>query len=388
MRRHLWVRWGLIFLGWTLVGLFFGSQLYLLSALGFGMPVTWTRACTSGLADWYIWGALAPLVFWFGRRFRLGRGTWPVCLLLHLITSVILALIQLLLTTSLAEFIELFGGRPFPFLVGLRFALAVKFHWNVVIYWAILGLGHALLYYREFRERELRATQLESQLARAQLQALKVQLHPHFLFNTLNAISALIFEDPEAADRMITYLSELLRMTLESSGEQEVPLRQELHYLDRYLTILKARFGDRLTTLLDIEADVYDALVPNLVLQPLVENAIRHGIGPRAVPGRIEISARSLGQTLCLRVYDNGAGIPSEDGAVLKEGVGLGNTRARLQQLYGAAQKLVLTNAPHGGLVVTLEFPLHIEPLGSAMTEMEKNGENPRSHSGRRTAGA
>lgn len=388
MGRRRWVKWGLIFLGWTLIGLFFGSQLYLLSSLGFGMPMTWGRASVSGLADWYIWGALAPLVFWFSRCFRLGRGTWPAILLLHLASSLALALVQLLLTTALAELLESIGGKPFPFLTGLRFALAVKFHWNVVIYWAILGLSHALAYYRESRERELRGSQLESQLAQAQLQSLKAQLHPHFLFNTLNAISELIFEDPEGADRMITHLSELLRATLEASGDQEVPLRQELDFLERYLEIQKARFGDRLTTLLDVDPGVWDALVPNLVLQPLVENAIRYGTGPRSAPGRIEIHARPQDQMLCLRICDNGPGLPKGGASAVKEGVGLGNTRARLRQLYGAAQSLAFSNAPGGGLVVTLVLPLRTEPLGGAATETEKNGENPGADRGRRAAGA
>lgn len=355
-------RWLLIFLGWTLIGLFFGSQLYLFSALGFGMLMSWERALGSGLADWYVWGALVPLVFWISHRFRLGRGTWPGMLLLHLSFSVILSLLQLLLTTALAESFAWIGGKPFPFLRGLGFALAVKFHWNVVIYWAIVGLSHALAYSRESREQELRASRLESQLAQAQIEALKTQLHPHFLFNTLNAISELIYENPEAAERMIAHLSELLRTTLEASGDQEVPLRQELDFLQRYLEIQEVRFGDRLTTRLDVDPGVRDALVPNLILQPLVENAIRHGIGPRSVPGRIEIHARSQKEMLCLQVCDNGSGLPNNDLSAIKEGVGLGNTRARLRQLYGAAQNLALSNPSGGGLVVTLMLPLRTDP--------------------------
>jgi two-component system, LytTR family, sensor kinase len=305
-----WTKGGLIVLGWTLIGLFFGSQFYLFSALGFGMPTTWSRAFASGLADWYLWGALAPLVFWFSRRFRLGRGTWPACLLLHLVSSVALALVQLLLTTALAELVEWIAGKPFPFLAGLCFALVVKFHWNIVIYWAILGLSHALTYYRESRERELHAAKLQAQLVQAQLQSLKTQLHPHFLFNSLNGISELIYEDPERADRMIIHLSELLRMSLEAGSTDEVPLRQELDFLKRYLEIQKTRFGDRLTMRLDIDPGVGDALVPNLILQPLVENAIRHGIGQRSAPGRIEIHARLQDQMLCLQVCDKAPASP------------------------------------------------------------------------------
>src|SRR5262249_27230606 len=158
----------------------------------------------------------------------------------------------------------------------------------------------------------------------------KTQLHPHFLFNSLNTISQLIYEAPESADRMITHLSELLRVSLEASSAQEVPLRQELDILQRYLEIQKVRFGDRLTTRLDIDPGVWAALAPNAILQPLVGNAIRHGVGPRSAPGRIEVHARPENQTLCLRVCDNGSGLPEGGEAAVREGVGLGNTRARL----------------------------------------------------------
>src|SRR5262245_1857472 len=379
MARQDWTRWGLIVLGWTLIGLFFGSQLYLASALGFGMPTAWYRAFATGLADWYIWGALAPLVFWSGHRFRLGRGFWPARLLLHLLASVLISLVQLVVTTAFAQLLESSGGRTFPFLMGLRFALAVKFHWNVVVYWAILGFSHALAYYRESRERALQSLQLEAQLAQARLQALKMQLNPHFLFNSLNTVSQLIYEEPEKADRMITHLGELLRLSLEAGGEHQVPLRQEMEFLERYLEIQKARFGDRLSTHFDIDPRLYNVLVPTLILQPLVENAIRHGVGQRSAPGRIEIHARRQDLMLCLRVSDNGAGLPEGEAAV-KEGVGLGNTRARLKQLYGADQSLAFCNGPRGGLVVTLALPLRITPLEVAPAVRENNDGYPDAH--------
>jgi len=373
MVRQGWTQAGMILLGWTLIGLFFGSQLYLLAALGFGMPMGWKRAMISGLADWYIWGALAPLVFWFSRRFRLGRGTWPARLLLHLACSVGLALVQLVLTTSLAELIEWISGRPFPFAAGLRFALAVKYHWNVVIYWAILGLSHALAYYRESRQQEVHAAQLQAQLAQARLQALTTQLHPHFLFNSLNGISELIYEDPESADRMLTHLSELLRMSLEAGTPDEVPLHQELQFVTRYLEIQKARFGERLTTLVNIDSGVRDAHVPHLILQPLVENAIRHGINQHAAPGRIEIHARARHDKLCLQVRDNGPGLPAGGAAAVKDNLGLSNTRQRLRQLYGASQSLALSSAPGGGLLVTLELPLRTRAqAGSTAAEVNR----------------
>lgn len=376
MHRQRWEKWGLIAMGWTLIGLFFSSQMYLFSTLGYGMPTTWGRAIGSGLADWYIWGSLVPLVFWFSRRFRLGRETWPAILLMHGTTSVILALVQLVMTTALAQFIATNGGRPFPFLDGLRFAVAVKFHWNVVIYWTILSLSHAMAYYREYRERDLHAAHLQAQLAQAQLQSLKTQLHPHFLFNTLNGISELIYDEPESADRMISHLSELLRMSLDTGSDDEVPLRQEQEFLIRYLEIQKTRFGERLTALIDIDHSVRDALVPNLILQPLAENAIRHGIGPRASPGQIEVHAWPQDQTLRVQIIDNGTGLPRSGESAVREGVGLGNTRERLRQLYGAAQSLDLSDAAGGGLVVTLVMPLRTRPGGPAPLATEENDED------------
>jgi two-component system, LytTR family, sensor kinase len=188
-----------------------------------------------------------------------------------------------------------------------------------------------------------------------------MQLHPHFLFNTLHSISALVHKDPEAADRMIARLGDFLRLTLENSGAQEVSLQKELEFLKCYLEIERVRFRDRLTTRLDIDPQSLDTPVPNLILQPIVENALRHGVAPRSSPGRIEISAKRDNGSLRIQVRDNGPGLPaiSATNGRFREGLGLANTRARLAQLYGGSHRLELANAPEGGLVVTLEIPAH-----------------------------
>src|SRR5262249_32449588 len=211
---------------------------------------------------------------------------------------------------------------------------------NIFFYWAILAVAHVLNYYRQLRQRELLSSQLEAKLAQTQLQILKMQLHPHFLFNTLNAISALIHQDVELADRMIARLGDLLRATLENANQQEVPLKQELDMIQPYLEIEKARLGPRLTVDMKIDPAVMDARVRILILQPLVENAIRHGIAPRAEPGRIAIEARGDNGTLRLAVIDDGPGLPNT--APPTAGIGLTNTRARLEKLYGANQLLEL----------------------------------------------
>jgi len=202
---------------------------------------------------------------------------------------------------------------------------------------------------------------LEARLTEAQLQSLKLQLHPHFLFNTLNTITALIHVDPHAAERMVSGLSELLRLSLRAAGEQEVPLSRELEMLEHYLQIQQVRFGDRLAVTIAVEPAAREALVPHFILQPLVENAIRHGIGPRATPGRIEISAMVADAVLRLRVRDDGIGVPF--GLPVEDGVGLGNTRSRLRSLYGARQDFSAAGDAAGGFVVDIEIPYHVQPM-------------------------
>jgi LytS/YehU family sensor histidine kinase len=233
--------------------------------------------------------------------------------------------------------------------------LVKTWHFNLLIYWVIVAVTFAFDYYGKFRERELRAAELEKSLAQAKLRALQMQLNPHFLFNSLHSVSALMHQDVDAADRMIVRLSDLLRAALENSDAQEVTLRAELKFLQSYLEIEKIRFGQRLTVQTKIPADLLDARVPNLILQPLVENAIRHGIEPHAKPGHIELHAQRLNGELMLVVCDNGAGV--SDAAMVSEGIGLSNTRARLRTLYGEAQHFELGNRPEGGLRVRLTIP-------------------------------
>jgi LytS/YehU family sensor histidine kinase len=199
---------------------------------------------------------------------------------------------------------------------------------------------------------------LEGQLAQAQLQALKMQLHPHFLFNTLNSISALLHKDVDAADEMIGELGDFLRMTLENDGAQTVRLEQELEFLKSYLEIERVRFQDRLTIGFAIDPDTLDAYVPNLILQPIIENAIRYAIAPRAEQGMIEVSARQKNGRLRITVRDDGPGLTHGNG--FTEGIGLANTRARLRQLYEGSHEFQLTNSVQGGLGVTLEIPFQL----------------------------
>jgi LytS/YehU family sensor histidine kinase len=231
----------------------------------------------------------------------------------------------------------------------------------MTIYWAVLGIKYAVNYYRMYQERELRAAQLENQLAQTRLQVLKNQLHPHFLFNTLNNISELVYKDPEAAEQMIASLSDLLRIALDKLDVQEVSLQQELEFLEKYLEIEQMRFHDRLEVRYEIAPEALDARVPNMILQPLVENAIKYGIAPRAEGGSIEIGAKRTNGHLNLKVADDGLGVPFGDVANLNEGVGLSNTRARLKHLYGAEHNFVLQPRDGGGLRLDLQIPFKAE---------------------------
>jgi two-component system, LytTR family, sensor kinase len=353
MWQQRWFRWALTFVGWTCVAFFFASQTYL-SYKYSGGGAHWGIILKINLCEWYAWGMLAPGIIWLAGKFSFERQRWVSSLAVHLAIGVGVAFAKWQLDNLLLHYVLGFRTRT---------SLAFVFHQSVVTYWLLVGATQACLYYRRYREGELRSAQLGAQLAQAQLQALKMQLHPHFLFNTLNAISTLVHRDPEAADRMIARLSELLRLTLENAGVQEVPLAQELEFLERYLEIERTRFADRLVVRMDIAPEALDARTPYLILQPLVENAIRHGIAARSSAGCIVVSARRDNGKLVLEVGDDGPGITSA-ASISNKGVGISSTRARLEKLYGSAQRFELRNGEKGGLVVTLAFPFCLARSG------------------------
>ncbi len=359
MTKASWVKWGWFVGIWTLFGLFFSTQSYVFARLH-ARPETLAHSLLSNLPDWYIWAAFSLLIGWLFRRFPLEKGRLALALAVHVPASLAIALASLALAVaSLFVFVITPEDKGLTWGPVMNRNLAMSYHWWVLVYWAILGAYQGLDYNRKLREREKRTAQLEAQLVQAQLQALKMQLHPHFLFNTLHSISALLHQDPEAADRMIARLGEFLRLTLENSGQHEVTLQKELEFLKCYLEIERIRFQDRLTVHYDVDPEALDAMVPNLVWQPMVENAIKHGIAPRSGRGCIELRAKRLGPKLQLQVEDDGPGLPPSRGPNGRpgEGVGLANTRERLRQLYGNDHWFGLCNGLNRGLVVTLEIP-------------------------------
>ncbi|HKP10568.1 MAG TPA: histidine kinase, partial [Blastocatellia bacterium] len=291
-RKYLdsrWLRAFFIIGVWTLFGVFLASQ----STLAFSRrekPFSWERILLVEMAFAYIWAALTPPVLWLARRFPLERGRLPLSLTVHVLASVVIGFAtRAFRDLTFVYFVAGYDGT-LPW-TRLFFNSYLFFDYGTLLYWLMLLISYATNYYRRYRVGEVRATKLEAQLAHAQLHALRMQLQPHFLFNTLHSISALVHKDPRAADRMIARLGDFLRLTLDSAGTQEVPLHQELEFLKCYLDIERIRFRDRLTTRLDVDPQALECRVPNLILQPIVENAIRHGVAPRSAPGRVEIHA-------------------------------------------------------------------------------------------------
>jgi signal transduction histidine kinase len=344
-------RWALLFAAATALALFFASRTYLTYYAYPDNEITWAQALAPAISYWYVWAFLAPAILWLAACLPFDQGRWRRSVGLHLLLGIVFATGHFFLEYVLGQWTQFFPVRP------MRAAFFInQIHYNVITYWLIVGGANLIEYSRRSREREVRASQLEVHLADARLQALKMQLHPHFLFNTLHAITTLMHRDVDAAERMLARLSELLRITLDSAGAQEVSLKEELEFLEQYLEIERIRFGDRLQIEINIDPESLDARVPNLVLQPLVENAIRHGIAPKAGPGWIGVSSRRLDGQLELVVEDDGRGLPAGD---QEAGVGLSNTRARLRELYGETQRLEIVASPAGGALVRVTIPFH-----------------------------
>jgi signal transduction histidine kinase len=340
-----------------------------------GEAVVW-RLLVLNSTFWFGWALLSIPLMSLTERWRIDRAPWlgvPV----HIVALVAAAGAHLAMQTTaqvavLGQAIavdhpEALGAydwwaewrRVFPI------QLTQLIDWELVTGAGIVALLHALFYYRETQQRALREAQLETRLVEAQLQMLQHQLHPHFLFNTLHAISTLMHRDLSAAERMLVQLGDLLRMTLESSARPEIRLTEEIEFLEKYVQIEQVRLGDRLTTLFDIETDVLDAAVPTLILQPLVENAIEHGIAPQGMAGRITVSARRDQEMVVMTVDDTGPGPPERAMAALFTGIGLSNTRARLQFQFGVNYRFEFKRRP-GGFTVIIVIPYRREPAGAA----------------------
>jgi two-component sensor histidine kinase len=350
------LKWGALLLLCTFIGLL-NSTIVWTSKLSEGDDISpaWPLAMEM-TGSWTVFFLLPP-VLWLARHFPFTKESWARRLLLHTAATIPFGVAHTLLmwgSRSLLFHLLGWGGYNYGL---MRFRFLMEFQKQFLVYWGIVGSVAFLRYVRVNRERELRASRLEQQLTGAKLEALKMQLNPHFLFNTLNMISSHVHEDPGAADAMITRLSDFLRMTLRHSGRQEVALSEEIEFLDAYVAIMSARFQERLSVEMAIDGETRGALVPHLILQPLVENSVSHCTRRQGVGGRVSVATERANGRLRITVEDNGPGIEGDPGSAVGRGVGLTNTAARLEALYGTEQSVDLRNIPGGGLRLVLELP-------------------------------
>ncbi len=358
MRMTRVTKWGLItlfWLGWSATCTSFAYSW----RLAIDHPLPWIAIAPMYFVAYAFWGPLfTPVATWLAHRFPLERGKWVRSGLVHLLAAPCVSLFHGLIATFLSPWVWPEMTRKEGFLHAYQRSFFMSVSDDLFIYFTVVFVVQGWTYYQRYRDRELRTSVLEAQLARAQLHALKVQLHPHFLFNTLNSVSELMHEDVRVAERVITRLSDLLRMTLENIGTQEVSLRDELEFVKGYLEIEQTRFHDRLKVAYELATETLDARVPNLLLQPIVENAVRHGISKISRDGLICIRSERNGDRIMLTVRDNGPGLKSNSPAA-NFGIGLSTTRARLEGLYHGNHSLQLNNLAEGGLEVRIDIPYY-----------------------------
>ena len=358
-----WRRAVLLLLGWTMVGLVFAAVSYGVALSQNDKRFGITASLKLNLVLFYLWGVFSPLILRFCRRFRLEFRRLSIRnLTVHVPAIVLFAAVhETLLLAILWSITPSSRGELATITDYYARHFGYGFYIDLIIASLIVIGAHALLYYDDFRTSELQQSSLKAQLAQAQLRALKMQLHPHFLFNTLHSISSLVLEDPPKANSMIARLGDFLRLTLDHADQQLVTLKEETEFLRCYLDIEQVRFGDRLSVVFDLEPQTLSALLPHLILQPVVENAIQHAIAPRATRGRINIQAKRMDSLLRVAISDNGPGISSNANSPAKKCVGLTNVRTRLQQIYESDFRFELTNGENEGLTVIMEIPFQRE---------------------------
>ena len=339
----------LIFVFWTSLALL-SSVNRILDPRGFGFRMSPGAPILMAFIEAWVWALVTPVVFWLTSRFSAGRTPLVLRVLALILLGLVLsALVWIVLTAARQEIFET-AMRRRPVFSPLRDIARFRFVNQLLFYCAILAAGFAREYFLRDRDRAAQAATLQAQLAEARLNALRMQINPHFLFNTLHAISALVERDPAGVRKMIARLSELLRHTTDSGAAEEIPLREEIDFLRRYIEIMEIRFQGRLRAAINVDPAALEGRVPSLILQPIVENALEHGAS-RVSAGEVEIAARRDGDRLFMTVRDNGPGLT--EGA--REGIGVSNTRARLRQLYGDGASL--TFRADGGTIAEISLP-------------------------------
>jgi two-component system LytT family sensor kinase len=350
------LRW--VFGAAALLGPFSTLQAYRLTALTSPDPsrIEIGSLLALNLAYWFIPASIAPVIFLLVQRFRIDDHRMRLkALAVHACAALVFTAVHAV--GMLAVRAALFGPPHLGWLGAFQRLHLTNLDWLLMTYTTVVGFTYAVGYYREAQARAVHEAQLQTSLVEARLRTLQAELHPHFLFNTLHAISTLVHTNPESADRMISRLSDLLRLTFDRSGAARVALQEELEFLQKYLEIEQTRFQDRLTVRYEIDPATLDAEVPRLILQPIVENAIKHGVSPRTGPGLVQIGSHVDGDRLWLEVRDNGASFSGAMRGTNRAGVGLANTRDRLECLYGDAQTLEFSDGDEG-VAVRITLPL------------------------------
>ena len=351
-RRLLW-----IVLFWACFGWLYATQLYLGLRAEVPHPPTYSRIVVWQIGCWLLWAIATPVVFWMTRRFPLTARPRPI--LAHFTAGILIALVRIAGVEMVSDLVRPFpsSGKT-PLLIWYLGLLCSYFHLDQLIYWATVGVITAFESRERLREREIHTSRVEAQLAGAQLENLRLRVQPHFLFNTLHSIASLVREDHrQPAVTMIARLSDLLRYSLDNASRTFVPLSEELEVVQRYLEIEQTRFSDRLQVTVEAADETKEAAVPTLILQPIIENALRHGIARLMEGGRLEVRARRDDGTLVLEVSNDGPPLRAD----WSGGVGLTNTRARLQQLYGSAAQLELQSRQPAGVVARIRIPFTTE---------------------------
>jgi signal transduction histidine kinase len=356
----------LLLLVWTVPAIVAGFGVLLVPYVA-APQMGYGGALLVSLAHWAPWAAWALVIFALCDRVPLERGRWARALAVHVPFSVLTMILMIALLVAVDHWLGLVRpGRSLEshFVINLRSYA----EFELILYWAAVGAHSALRWHEAYLAQSTERARLEADLSDATLRALKAQLNPHFLFNALNSVMTLIDSDPAGAQRMLVRLSELLRTTLAASDEQEVTLERELELVRRYLEIERIRFGDRLAVVIEAPDSTLDLRVPALVLQPLVENAIVHGLSRRPGPGCVEVRARVSGDDLVLTVRDDGPGLrqPSTRAGA---GIGLGNLRSRLERLHGDAFELAVADDPRGGACVTVVMPAVPPPVAPVLPQ-------------------
>ncbi len=348
--------WVLISAAWLGPAILAAIAAYLQSRMGW-RGATGPKDLLWEGGDWLLYGALTPFVFLLSMALPLRRGSLARTVPIHFAAALLLCVLWAGGGLLYRRLLGLPPMGPSP-LISMAGWFLITLPFGVAVYFAVLGVEHATVYYAEAREREVHAAQLSSQLAEARLGALRSQLNPHFLFNSLNAITVLVRDqDTATASRMLEQLGDVLRQALQTDRSPEIPLVEEIGFLERYLAIEQVRFSDRLRVTFAINPGLMRAAVPSFVLQPLVENALRHGVAKRTEGGAVMISARREGADLVLEVENDGPGMgPPPAG---RAGLGLANTRERLATMYGDRARLTLADLPAGGVVASVRLPYH-----------------------------